>query len=149
MSRFHALSIQKKIFVIVGMLGAGLAALVLLASLQIEKSVMTERKVATRQVVEEALGVVKSFAARADSGELTQAQAQSQAVDTLRSLRYSESDYFWINDMTPVMIMHPFKPELEGTNLSGITDPAGDHLFVEFVDTVKRSEERRVGKECR
>jgi len=137
MRRFHALSIQSKIFIIVGMFGAGLAALVLLASMQIEKSVMTERKVATRQVVEEALGVVKAFAARADSGELTQAQAQAQAVETLRSLRYSGSEYFWINDMTPVMIMHPFKPELEGTDLNGITDPQGDHLFVEFVDTVK------------
>lgn len=137
MRRFPALSIQSKIFIVVGMLGAGLAALVLLASMQIEKSVMTERKVATRQVVEEALGVVKAFAARADSGELTQAQAQAQAVETLRSLRYSGSEYFWINDMTPVMIMHPFKPELEGTDLNGITDPQGNHLFVEFVDTVK------------
>jgi predicted ATPase len=66
MSRFHALSIQSKIFIIVGMLGAGLAALVLLAALQIQNSVMTERKVAPRQVVEEALGVVQSFGARAE-----------------------------------------------------------------------------------
>lgn len=137
MSRFHALSIQNKIFIIVGMLAAGLAALVILASLQIQKSIMTERKDATRQVVEEALGVVESFAARADAGELTQTQAQAQAAETLRSLRYSETEYFWINDMTPVMVMHPFKPELEGTDLSGITDPDGNYLFVEFVDTVK------------
>jgi len=139
MSRFHALSIQAKIFIIVGVLGAGLAALVVVAALQIQSSVMNERKVATRQVVEEALGVVESFAARSDSGELTQAEAQRQAAETLRGLRYSGVEYFWINDMAPVMIMHPFKPELEGTDLSGITDPSGTHLFVEFVDTVNAS----------
>jgi len=136
-NRFHSLSIQARIFIIVGVLGAGLAGLVVVAALQIQSSVMNERKVATRQVVEEALGVVESFAARADAGELTQAEAQQQAAETLRGLRYSGAEYFWINDMTPVMVMHPFKPELEGTNLSEITDPSGSHLFVEFVDTVK------------
>lgn len=139
MSRFHALSIQAKIFIIVGVLGAGLAALVVLSAVQIQGSVMTERKVATRQVVEEALGVVEAFAARADAGEMSQAQAQQQAAETLRSLRYSGDEYFWINDMTPVMIMHPFKPELEGTDLSGITDSDGNFLFVDFVATVEES----------
>lgn len=137
MKRFHSLSIQNKIFIIIGMLGAGLAALVVLASLQIQKSVMTERKVATRQVVEEALGVVQAYAAMAESGQLTEDQAKEQAAETLRSLRYSGTEYFWINDMTPVMIMHPFKPELEGTDVGGITDPNGNKLFIEFVDTVK------------
>ena len=82
---------------------------------------------------------MQAFGARADSGELTKAEAQSQAEETLRSLRYSGSEYFWINDMTPVMITHPFKPELEGTDLNWITYSAGKHLFVDFVLTVKAS----------
>ena len=35
------------------------------------------------------------------------------------------------------MIMHPMKPELDGKNLSGIKDPDGVPLFMEFVRLVK------------
>src|SRR5690606_17952817 len=46
-------------------------------------------------------------------------------------------EYFWINDMHPTMIMHPFKPELDGTDLTDDADPDGKHLFVEFVKAVE------------
>ena len=36
------------------------------------------------------------------------------------------------------MLMHPIRPELDGKDLSGSTDPTGKHLFVSFVDTVKK-----------
>ena len=51
------------------------------------------------------------------------------------ALRYGpeNKDYFWINDMHPTMIMHPFKPQLDGKDLSAIKDPNGKKLFVEFV----------------
>jgi methyl-accepting chemotaxis protein len=81
--------------------------------------------------------VVGAFAARADAGEMSEAEAQQQAAATLKQLRYSGEEYFWINDMTPVMIMHPFKPELDGTNLSEITDPDGNTLFLDFVEVVE------------
>ncbi len=35
--------------------------------------------------------------------------------------------------MHPTMVMHPYKPELDGTDLAGYQDPNGKHLFVEFV----------------
>jgi methyl-accepting chemotaxis protein len=35
------------------------------------------------------------------------------------------------------MVMHPFKPELDGKDLSQNTDPTGKRLFVEFVRVVK------------
>ena len=41
--------------------------------------------------------------------------------------------------MHPKMVMHPIKPELDGTDLTDNKDPNGKHLFVEFVKTVKSS----------
>ena len=41
----------------------------------------------------------------------------------VRGLRYDKDDYFWINDLTPVMVMHPMNPKLDGQNLSAITRP--------------------------
>jgi len=37
------------------------------------------------------------------------------------------------------MVMHPIKPEMNGNDLSAYKDPNGKLLFVDFVDTVKKS----------
>ena len=39
----------------------------------------------------------------------------------------------------PNMIMHPYRPELDGTDLSSYSDPQGKKLFVEFVKVVEKN----------
>ena len=51
----------------------------------------------------------------------------------LKELRYEGDNYVWINDLYPNMVMHPFKPELNGKDLSENKDPNGKFLFKEFV----------------
>jgi signal transduction histidine kinase len=61
-------------------------------------------------------------------------------VDDIKKLRFDccgEPDYVWINDLHPKMIMHPIKPQLDGTDLTANKDPDGKALFVEFVKAVK------------
>ena len=53
-------------------------------------------------------------------------------------MRYGNNDYFWVNDMQPRMVMHPMKPEMNGTDISGFKDPNGKALFVDMVDVVKK-----------
>jgi methyl-accepting chemotaxis protein len=66
-------------------------------------------------------------------------QHQESTADFIGSLRYGpeNKDYFWINDMHPTMVMHPYKPELNGQDLSEFKDPNGKHLFLEFVKACK------------
>ena len=66
-------------------------------------------------------------------------EAQESAVERIRRLRYGEDakDYFWITDKHPRMIMHPYRNDLEGTDLSYFTDPEGVRPFVEFVRAVE------------
>ena len=40
--------------------------------------------------------------------------------------------------MHPRMVMHPIKPEMNGSDLSNYKDPAGTLLFVEFVNVVRK-----------
>ena len=70
-------------------------------------------------------------------------EAKTKAADLIKHLRYGpeNKDYFWINDMTPTMIMHPYKPQLNGKDLSGIKDPKGKKLFIEFVRVCKEKGE--------
>ncbi|MBN1103419.1 MAG: cache domain-containing protein [Deltaproteobacteria bacterium] len=68
---------------------------------------------------------------------------QESISQFVAALRYGpeNQDYFWINDMHPTMIVHPYKPELNGTDLSEHKDPKGKRLFVEFVKVCKEKGE--------
>jgi methyl-accepting chemotaxis protein len=57
----------------------------------------------------------------------------------LKAIRYRGQEYLWINDMAARIVMHPFRPELDGTDGSGMADPNGFRLFVAFAETVKAS----------
>jgi methyl-accepting chemotaxis protein len=137
MVRRTSISIAAKLVVILCLLAAGLAALSLVASAQAYDRIMSERRDATRTVVETAVGIVEHFGGEAAAGRLSESAAQAAAVAAVRELRYSGEEYFWINDMTPAMVMHPMKPELDGTDLSANADPDGTLLFVEMVDVVR------------
>ena len=62
-------------------------------------------------------------------------QQKEDIAQFIGTIRYGpeNKDYFWINDIRPTMIMHPFKPKLNGNDLSSIKDPDGKKIFIEFV----------------
>ncbi len=64
---------------------------------------------------------------------------QNRAKNVIANLRYDDGKgYFWINDFTPTMIMHPIKPQLNGKDLSEVKDPTGKFLFNEMVKIVRQ-----------
>lgn len=87
----------------------------------------------TEHVVQSAAGILKHFHGLESTGSLSREDAQKQAMEVIRGLRYDGQEYFWINDQTPVMLMHPMNAKLEGQNLSGFKDPDGKALFNEMV----------------
>ncbi len=92
---------------------------------------------AVRQHVEVAHGVLAWAQAQETAGLLTRQQAQAAARDAVAKMRYDGNEYFWINDMTPRVVMHPIKPELDGQDVGHVKDPNGLALFAAFVDTVR------------
>jgi methyl-accepting chemotaxis protein len=102
-----------------------------------EKGMLTEKQTATRHVVELTWGILGEIEAQVKSGALSPEDGKKLAAQRLGSLRYGEKDYIWINDLEPRMVMHPFKPELNGKDLNGVKDPTGKTVFVEFVRVCK------------
>ncbi|HYI02973.1 MAG TPA: cache domain-containing protein [Hyalangium sp.] len=92
-----------------------------------------DRSRALRQVVETAYGVLEANEARVLAGELTTAQAQAEAARLLQLLRYSGVEYFWVNDLSTRLVMHPHLPEMLGKDLTGYRDAAGKAVFVDIV----------------
>ena len=50
-------------------------------------------------------------------------------------------DYFWITDKQPVMVMHPFRPDLTGKSLLDYKDTHDKKIFVESVSIVNEKGE--------
>jgi len=136
-ARLSSTSIMTRLVAVVVLAALGMGALTVIASVLVRDRVMTERQDATRAVVESAAGVLAYFGAQETSGAMDREAAQAAAIAAVRDMRYSGEEYFWINDMTPAMVMHPIKPEMDGSDLSQNADPDGKLLFVEMVDVVK------------
>ena len=99
------------------------------------------RQKATRHTVEVAHGLLVWAHGLETRGELDRAAAQKLARDALSRLRYEGSEYFWINDMHPRVVMHPVRPELDGQDVSNVKDPNGLALFKAFVEKVRQDRE--------
>ena len=105
----------------------------------IEDRMMEQKREMIRGLTDTACSLLDQCAAQASGGKLSLKDAQARAMSIISKLRYGPEgkDYFWINDMHPRMIMHPYRPDLDGKDLSNYADPKGKHLFLEFVKTVQ------------
>jgi len=77
----------------------------------------------------------------ADRTDMDAQQAKSQALEAVKALRYDNSNYYWIQDATPSMVMHPIKPALDGKDLRTFKDGNGKAFFVEMARTAKQQGE--------
>lgn len=108
---------------------------------KVEDHLMDKKREMISALSESAMSSIRYYHHLAETGKITLSQAQQQAIEHLRSIRYGpeKKDYFWINDTHPTMIMHPYRPDLEGKDVTDTRDPAGKKLFLAFLETVKDS----------
>ncbi len=106
---------------------------------RMEDQLMDRKREMIHALSTSAMSSIRHYAHMATNGTLTTQEAQAQAIDHLRDLRYGpdNKDYFWINDTHPRMIMHPYRPDLEGKDVTEETDPAGQKLFQDFLAAVQ------------
>jgi methyl-accepting chemotaxis protein len=55
----------------------------------------------------------------------------------VRGLRYAGQEYFFIQDLRPVMLMNPVNPKLEGQDVSGLKDSNGLLFTAEMIRIAK------------
>ncbi len=132
---------SKKLALLVAVGLTCLTAVMVASVFTLRSTLDAEKRTKTRHVVELAHGVLERYQLLAQKGALTEDAAKAAAIAEVAALRYGDQDYFWINDFRPFMIVHPFKPELNGTDLSDYKDPNGKRLFVEFAAISRRQGE--------
>ncbi|PAW49029.1 chemotaxis protein [Pseudomonas moraviensis] len=137
MNSLRSVSISRRLWLILIVAVVMLLTLGVLMLKQIHDDLYHAKAQKTQHVVQTASGLLSYYHDQETAGTLTRDAAQKQALTAIRGLRYDQSDYFWINDLTPVMVMHPTNPKLEGQNLSAIRDPDGFAVFNEMVAIAK------------
>ena len=95
----------------------------------IEQKVMEGKKEGVKNVVDVAFGVFLEYDALIKNGRISPKEARELVKQRIGALRYDEKEYFWINDLHPIMIMHPIRPELDGKDLTENQDPNGQSSF--------------------
>ncbi|OFZ78878.1 MAG: hypothetical protein A2583_11755 [Bdellovibrionales bacterium RIFOXYD1_FULL_53_11] len=108
-----------------------------------KKNIVDRKKETIKELT---LALVSEFAdlhKQEKNGLISRKAAQRKAIEQANNMRYgSESkDYFWVTDMAPNMIVHPYRGDLNGKDVSKYADPAGKRLFSEFVKIVRQSGE--------
>lgn len=118
-----------------------LIALVLIAvfaAYQAREIRIDERKKNLVSVTTMAVNLAKQYDDLFKSGVLTKEQAQKQALDRIRALRYDNDGYFTILHSNRVLVMHPLKPELVGKDMSDTKDARGTPLDINLTNAAKQ-----------
>ncbi len=105
-----------------------------------EKALINKKREKLREATETAWSILNHHNSLAEQGIMPLQEARRQAANLIKHIRYGPEmkDYFWINDMQPRMIMHPYKPEMDGSDLVKFRDPNGTALFVEAVNVCRQ-----------
>ena len=84
-------------------------------------------KTEIKSQVQSALAVIQSEYDKFQAGEKTEEQAQEDAKDAVRAMRYrdDQSGYFWIDGMDYVLVMHAVLTDQEGDNRKDLKDQNG------------------------
>ena len=106
------------------------------------RDMMEQKERMLKELTRTAASAIAFYIHQEQSGQMSREDAQAEAAAELSELRYGEDDkdYFWITDMHPRMVMHPYRPDLKGDDLTDYTDredKSGKKLFAEFVEIVK------------
>jgi methyl-accepting chemotaxis protein len=127
-------------FLVVVLLGAvGLVVFGAVTLGTLSGVVRDERQAVTKQEAETASSLVKSIMEDAKKTGRSTEEAQKTALAALSAMRYSNNQYFWVNDLAGQMLMHPLNSKLVGTSMMELKDPYGSYIFRDIIDVVKKN----------
>ena len=111
-----------------------------------EKAMMERKRSLIHEITTSAYSLLEYYHSLEVQGQLGSTKAKEEARSAISRIRYGEElkDYFWITDKYPRMIEHPYRPELNGKDLSGFRDSRGKTIFVDFVNAVSSTGESYV-----
>ena len=113
----HTLTFKQKLWMPLIISILGLLIVGIFNAYQAREVRLGERQSDLIHANEIALSIVKQYAAYADSGAMSVAEAQKQSLERIKALRFGQDGYISVSDFDARSVMHPIKPELSGKDL--------------------------------
>jgi len=139
MNLLNNFSIKLKLIIVVVLGVAGMLLVTTQSLIQSNNMLLTEKQLEMRFLVEATHSIINGHYQEYKTGKITEEQAKMQSIAAINTLRYDNGNYFWINDETPTMVVHPIKPALNDKDLSTVTDKNGKFLFKAFVEVAQQN----------
>ncbi|MET1754163.1 methyl-accepting chemotaxis protein [Novosphingobium sp. RD2P27] len=139
------LRIRHRLFVITVAIALGMILVTGLSLTRLDSAMRNGVADRTKKIVETGHSIVAYYEAEERAGRMSKEQAQAAALSALKVMRYGDNDYLFVTDHQPRMLMHPMKPEMDGTDVGGQVDIDGVYPFRAMSSTVKASGEGVVG----
>ncbi len=133
------MSLNRKLWLSLALVWLGLLGVGLWSAVETRSTMLAERKAGMVNLVDAAQGIVSGYYAQSQSGKLSEADAQREALARLATMRYGDSGYLFVMDSKPVVLMHPTLPQMTGKPVGDFKDPDGKLLYVAIVDAAKAS----------
>jgi diguanylate cyclase (GGDEF)-like protein/PAS domain S-box-containing protein len=107
----------------------------------LKNNLIDQKREMINKLTDSAVSLLFEYNEMVLTGELKLEEAKARALNQIRSLRYGSEgkDYFWINDMHPFMLMHPYRSDLEGRDLTLFKDKKGNYPFIAMIEKVMNS----------
>ncbi|MCX7173539.1 MAG: methyl-accepting chemotaxis protein [Proteobacteria bacterium] len=151
------MGIRNRLSIIIVFALIALISIFAINAMEERSTLLTERKLKTRHLVETAHATLEYWYAKQKSGAIDEDTAKKEAAAAIKIMRYEGKEYFWLHDFTepvPRMIMHAASPALDGTVLNAekfncatsmqmgadgpiVTTGGKKNLFVAFNEVVK------------
>ena len=137
MISFERMRVSTRLLVAGLVVFIGLALIAAYTLMQIRDDALAAHSDRIRDLVEVSRGIVANYQKLEADKKLTREEAQLQAKEALRSLRFGGDDYFFLYDFDGRALMVAGSPKLEGQVLLGKTDAKGFKLWDTMVERGK------------
>jgi methyl-accepting chemotaxis protein len=136
--RFLTASVSRRLYGLLALFALGFFAVVGYQLYDLKNNLDNFKRTELQSLVQTATSVVQSYYDRFQAGEMTEDEAKTQALDAVRAMRYQGKEYFFIDDYNSMtLIMHPTKPEKEGSDRSVEADGRGKLYLQEMLGKVR------------
>ncbi|CAG8998131.1 MAG: Methyl-accepting chemotaxis protein McpP [Candidatus Celerinatantimonas neptuna] len=133
------MSIGMRLYLNILLTVIGIIIIVYFAASQTHQTMIAEKEQKTQNLVETVFSIMQYNYKTYQNGEQSEQQAKKSALKAVSSLRYDQSNYFWIHSLNLHMVMHPIKPALDGKDVSQLKDTQQKYLFREMNQIIRRS----------
>jgi len=126
------ITVNSRLWILMGIVALGIGIGFGVALWELRVMLMDEKATQLTKLVETATSTINARYRAMSQGAMDETAAKQAALKELSTLRYEGGNYFWVTDLSGQAVMHPLKPELDGTDTRPLTDANGKRFWEEI-----------------